>query len=203
MFQLVHAIAAISRSCVMPSARRGVRRPPRDEGAGAAAQADADQEHRQDDRERVGRPAEQQREQPRPHHLGAERAHPRQARWRGRSAARRGGTRRRRGRVGRRASRDRRRARLDARQHPGSAGDGQVQRHGDERRERHVVHAQQVEAREQAAEHGADRVAAVEVTRARRRRAAWSRPSARRRAASRPSSPSAGSGRSPRTGRAA
>ena len=202
MFQLVHAIAAISRSCAIAQRAPRVLRPPRDEGAGAAAQADADQEHRQDDRERVGGPAEQQREQARPHHLGAERAHPRQADRQvdqpgvGRRA-RRGRTRRGRRRrapascAARCAPADTRR-----RRRPGSApprrtwrsacrarAAGRSPRAGSRIRRRSCCRRRS--------------------TRARRHRAAWSRPSARRRAASPPSSRSAGSGRSPRTGRAA
>src|SRR5262245_55855455 len=53
-------------------------------------------------------------------------------------------------------------------------GDDDVQDHGNSSRDRHIVYAEQVEAREQAAEYGTGDIAAVEVAQPRdavRRRA--------------------------------
>ena len=65
-------------------------------------------------------------------------------------------------------------------------GDHEVDDDGDVRRVRHVVHAQQIEAGEQAAEHRAGDVAAVEEAQPGDAFAATSRPSARSPGALRP-----------------
>ena len=130
--------------------------PPRQLRPDRAAHAQADEEHRQDQRERIGRRAEEQRQDARPHHLCAERGHPRQRdrdvdepRFRTDRCAS--------GRAGRRHV-------------GGDARDGQrqerhrdVERHGHERRGRHVEDPQEVKAREQAADDRAPDVAAVEI----------------------------------------
>ena len=125
--------------------------------ADAAADADAEEEDGEDEREGVDRRAEEQRERARPDDLR------RQRRRRRKSRSRRRPTRRRR-RPGpwpsalpvlRTASRARRAS-------PSSADD-QVERDGDVGGDGHVVHAQQVEAGEQAADDRAAGVAAVEV----------------------------------------
>ena len=65
--------------------------------------------------------------------------------------------------------------------------DGSVDGRGHEGCDLHVKHAQQIETREEAAEHARRRCCRRKKTRATRRRAAWFQPSGRWRAASRPS----------------
>ena len=130
--------------------------PARQHRADAAADPEAEEEHGENQREGVDRRAEEQRERPRPDDLRRERRHagerdrdvdrPRARRGRDLLACGRGGL------VGCRASHEER-----------QRADEDVERHGDVGRDRHVVDAQQIEAGEQAPDHGAAGVAAVEV----------------------------------------
>jgi hypothetical protein len=132
-------------------------RPACHEGARTAAEAEADQEHRQDDRERVDRCAEQQAEQTRPDHLGGQRAEARAGdddEHRARTSALRDLTRR-----GRRRARARPDPRGDAQR---TSRHRRIDRRRNVGRNRHVVDAEQVETGKQASEHGSGDVAGVE-----------------------------------------
>ena len=132
---------------------------PRQPRPHAASEADADEEHGQDDREGVGRSTEQQGEEARPDDFGTERAQARQRDGeidQSRAAGKRNDACSRRG--------FRLLVRCRTREAKGGKRYRGVDRDGNERGGGHVVHAQQVEPCEQAAKHGAGRVAAVEET---------------------------------------
>ena len=157
---------------------------------------ESDQEHRENDRERVDRRAEHERQQ-RVQTTSAPRADRPDSpiatytiRRRTPAPARRGSD----SLTRRPALHSRRRASASA-----STADRDVDRHGDVRRDRHVVNAQQVESGEQAAEHRAGDVAAVEEPEpgnAARRRLDPARDGGQRRAHQ---AASAAAGRSPHT----
>ena len=151
----VQATAPASSIWHQPSSALGFRAPRTASEPPALPIADAHQEHRQDDRERVDRRAQHQPQQARPDHFRPQR----------------GGARKRDGHVDPpRSGRNRRPGLVAPRLCSGARLDKretrQPHRHVDRRRHeggrRHVEHAQQVEARQQAAEHRAHRVGAVQ-----------------------------------------
>ena len=132
--------------------------PPRQECPKAAADSQADQEHGQDQRERVHGSAKDQREQTRPHHPARSRRHSGESDRHihdpvaGRSP---------------RALLDREVGRhfvpgRSGRQRQGDRGHGHIQGNGEIGGRRHVVNAQLVEAGQKAAKHRTGDVAAVE-----------------------------------------
>ena len=140
-------------------AERETRAPqfPRRVRADAAAESDADEKNREDDRERVRGAAKQQRQQPRPDDLCTERRQPGE-----------------RDRDVHKANARRRGNRLegflcvvcavrrDLRERERGAADRDVQGDGHERCGVEVVHTKQIEAGEQAAEDRAGGVASIE-----------------------------------------
>ncbi len=131
--------------------------PARQVGTRTAAEAQAHEEHSQNDGEGVDRRAQHQRQQPRPDDLSAQRAHSRQ-RDRDVDEARAG--------LGRRGTRVRRDNRC-VMGRPSCQGEGDachrsIDGHRHEGRCRCTVHAQQIEPRQQRPQHGAGYVPAVE-----------------------------------------
>ena len=141
-----------------PKTTRGARGGAADRRPEAAADAEAEEEDREDQREGIDGAAEEQRQEPRPDHLGRER---RRARQRDRHVDGPGAGHRLGGcdvAVRLEPLRDRRRLRDGDREQR----DHDVQRHGDIGRDAEVVDAQEVEAGRQAADDAAADVAAVE-----------------------------------------
>ena len=154
----VQAMAAVRSHWQAPSATRADAARRARKCPEAAADPQADQEHGQDQGEGVHGAAEHQREQAGPDHLGAQRRHPGEGdrQIHGPGAGRAPARSVRRG-LGRRLVPGR-----GGRQGQGDRGHGHIEGEGDVGGRGHVVDAQQVEAGQQAAEHGPGDVAAVE-----------------------------------------
>ena len=131
---------------------------PPEPGAKTAAQSQTHQKHGENDRERVNRPSEHQRQEPRPDYFRSQSAESREGdRQIHCPCARRGG----------RADRrmfwlGRRRMRRPGSQNHGANRHAEIDAGGNIRGDCQIVNTQEIKAREQASEHGAGNVPAIE-----------------------------------------